>query len=445
MKAGAPDLAGLRRFVDREDRSAPACFAGRQALIDRIGSKLGVVMTEAGKPDRDASGLTQLIQGAPGAGKTALLDEIAKRFRTAHAQRRPGDAQVPVPVMLDRDALYSEEETVLAIVEAMAGSPGWMVGPSDFRRTSMRGAGGGLRLPPILSAAVRLGSSVAPEPASFEALRRRQPPATWARAVCLMVDEIQAVDPAAGEVLNRLHTGMRGLPVLTVLAGLGDSEHSLSGSAGLSRLAAEAIHDIGCLEPEEAEAVVLGTLDVFHVDIEGGNAEGWAVRLAEESDRWPQHLHNGIRALAEDLIDAGGRLAGVDAGSVLDRGAELRRTSYRRRVSPEMEGARCLTGAVMHEIAAGAERAAVLGSIDRHSVRTEGSEPRLWRLPDGMTAPAFLGHLVHRGALQQGEDRLFRCPIPSFRDYLIEQGCDPDAIVKNGKDSQLEPTPFDYT
>ena len=122
------------------------------------------------------------------------------------------------------------------------------------------------------------------------------------------------------------------------------------------------------------------------------------------------------------LIEARGRLADVDAGAVLRRGEELRLTSYRRRVSPEMEGARCLTGAVIQDVAAGAERAVVLGSIDKHSVRTEGNEPRLWRLPDGMTAPAFLGHLVHRGALQRGEDGLFRCPIPSFRDYLVEQG-----------------------
>ena len=189
--------------------------------------------------------------------------------------------------------------------------------------------------------------------------------------------------------------------------------------------------------------MVLGTLEVFGVDTEGGITEGWAARLADEADRWPQHLHNGLRALAEGLIEARGRLADIDAGSVLGRGAELRRTSYRRRVSPEMEGARCLTGAVMQDVAAGAERAVVLGSIDRHSVRTEGNKPRLWRLPDGMTAPAFLGHLVHLGALQRGEDGLFRCPIPSFRDYLVEQGGGRECGLEDRKDNEPEPTPFD--
>ena len=348
MTADIPDLKGLRRFVAEGDRGTPACFAGRQAIIGAIARALDTVMDGA-REERDVRSLTQLVQGAPGAGKTALLEEVALRLWAAETRRRPGDAQGPVPVMLARDALYSEEETVLAIVEAMAGAPGWTVRPADFRRTSTRD--GGLRLPPLLSAAVRLGSSVAPE-------------------------------------------------------------------------------------PEESREVVLGTLEVFRVNIEGGNADGWAVRLAEESEGWPQHLHNGMWALAEDLIEAGGRLADVDAGSVLGRGAELRRTSYRQRVSPEMQGARCLTGAVMQEIAAGAERAAVLGSIDRHSVRVEGSEIRLWRLPDDMTAPVFLDHLVHRGALQQGEDWLFRCPISSFRDYLVEQGGGQECVLEDGEDSR---------
>jgi len=160
MIPGTPDLEGLRRFVAGGDRSTPTCFAGRQAIIDAIAGALDTVMDGA-REDRDARGLTRLVQGAPGAGKTALLEEVAGRFQVADARRRPGDAQGPVPVMLDRDMLYSEEDTVLAIVEAMAGSAGWTVKLADFRRTSTRGAGGGLRLPPLLSAAVRLGSSVA--------------------------------------------------------------------------------------------------------------------------------------------------------------------------------------------------------------------------------------------------------------------------------------------
>ena len=441
-----PDIDGLCRFIEREDRSVPAHFAGRQKLIDRIDSKLRTVMAEAGTPDGDASGLTQLVQGAPGAGKTALLREIDRRFRTAEAQRQPGDVPVPVPVMLDRDLLYSEEETVLAIAEAMEGEPGWTVRTSDFRRTSARGAGGGLRLPLLLTAAVRLGSSVAPEPASFAALRRRQPPATWARPVCLMVDEIQGIDAAAKEVLNKLHNAMHGLPVLTVLAGLGDSYDHLFRRIGLTRLSLEAVNDIGCLESEEAEAVVRGTLDAFRVDTAEWHADAWGARLAEESDAWPQHLHNGLRALAEGLIEVGGRIDAVDADSVLEREAEFRRISYRRRVSPEMEAARCLTGGVMQDVAAGAERAAVLGSVDRHSARTGGNEPRLWHLPDGMTAEVFLGHLIHRGALQQGQDDLFRCPIPSFRDYLVERGRGPESTLEDTagpEDNLPSPTPLD--
>jgi len=48
-----------------------------------------------------------------------------------------------------------------------------------------------------------------------------------------------------------------------------------------------------------------------------------------------------------------------------------------------------------------------------------------------MTVGAFLGHLVHRGALQQGTDRLLHCPILSFREYLIRRAREPETAVKH--------------
>lgn len=428
-----PDIDGLRQFIEEEDRVLPACFAGRADLIDRAGVKLRTVMNGTLR-GRNTRGLTMLFQGAPGAGKTSLLEEMDRRWRQEASGRQKVEG-VPVPVMMDRDGLYDEEKTVLAIVAAMAqapgGTPGWNVETVDFRKTASHGFSGGVKVMG-LTAGGRLGSAEAPETPSFDVLRSLQEPSTWTRPACLMVDEIQATEPAAKEVLNKLHNSMKGLPVLTVLAGLGDSYDHLGrgGAVGLTRFGIEAIHDIGLLAPEEAAASVMGFFETFHVDLEGADPRAWAECLAQESDGWPQHLHNGQRALAEALIGTGGRLADVDAERALDRAVRFREAAYRRCISQEMKDARCLTAAVMESLPPeGLRPGQVLGAIQR-ARDPEGEDPE-WSLPEGMTATAFRTHLVHQGALQlepartrSGEvaiDR-YRCPIPSFRSYIVELG-----------------------
>ena len=414
-----PDLDGLEDYTARDDRRPALFFVGRDREIRTV-ERLCARALRAIRTGERFEGATRLFQGAPGAGKSSLLSELERRWTAGDA---PADAPRPLPISWSM--LESEEETSRAILQAVEPA---LEAETHHTRTRNVSARAGM---PVPGGEARKGSSIAPAPLNFHQLARALRTASWNRPLCLMVDEIQNVKPEAKNVLNQLHLGEHGLPIVPVFAGLGDSHDRLSGCGGLSRFSLDAIHDIGRLEPEEAGDSVLAMLAAFHVDTTHPRADGWAARLAQESEGWPQHLHNGMRALAEGLVDAGGRLAGVDAGFILRREAEFRRISYRRRVSPEMEEARCLTGAVMRDVTGGAERAAVLGSIDRHSTRTEEGEPRLWRLPESMTARAFLDHLVHRGALQRSPDDLFRCPIPSFRDYLVEQGRGPEPALED--------------
>ena len=434
-KDGAgPDLEGLARFVGRKDRGRPAHFAGRADFVAEVASTLRMVMVAEGVPDDEAPGLTLLFQGAPGAGKTALLRELARRFRAdAAAQADASSAGVPVPLVVARDLLYSEEAVVLAIAEAMddAGTPGWNVKPVDFRRTASHDVSGGVKIVG-LSAGGRRGGSQAPEPATFNVLRRLQPPHTWTRPVCLLVDEVQGLEPGARDVLNKLHNHMQGLPVLTVLAGLGDSSALFSeekGKVGISRFGLESVRDMPGLSPEEGMSSVLGMLEVFRVDLRGADPEDWASALVELSDSWPQHLHNGQRALAKDLLRTRGRLAEADWNRVLKQQWEWRETAYGDRVSTEMHDARCLVGAVMAALPPEGLRSGQVIDAIRQTVRghTAGDvpPPQEWDLPEGMTAADFRSHLVHRGALHfEPKTNLYYCPIPSFRDYLVAKGMD---------------------
>ena len=286
-----PDIDGLARSVRKKDRVPPACFAGRKKLIEDVDEALEAVMVEAGKPDGDASGLTLLVQGAPGAGKTALLGELARRFREKEVRRltdepdRPVEG-VPVAVALRAADLDDERRVVTAIVRALKQAE---LKEREFRRTKKAS---GIFQPGLEFFRIGAGAGYdeAPPEARFEVLLEKLPPSAWTRPVCLMVDEVQTVGPAAKEVLDKLHNAMRGLPVL---AGPGDIHHHLSGVCGLTRFAMGAIHDIGLLAPEEAAASVLGFFEAFHVDLTDADPRAWAERLSAESDGWPQHLHNG--------------------------------------------------------------------------------------------------------------------------------------------------------
>ena len=159
-------------------------------------------------------------------------------------------------------------------------------------------------------------------------------------------------------------------------------------------------------------------LESFRVKAAEAEAARWAALLEALSDRWPQHLRNGMRALAEGLLASGGALASVDEKMVL-AGAEKRRLdSCRARRSSEMLGSGLLLAAVMDAVPGdGLGYVETLGLIEENAGAASGR-----RLPPGMGSEEYLDHLVHRGALQDDGTGRLACPIPSFRRFLAEAG-----------------------
>ena len=70
-KAAQSIWTDLRDYADDWDRSAPAAFAGRKDEIAALASRLGRVASH-----KNPAGMTTIIQGAPGVGKTALGEDL---------------------------------------------------------------------------------------------------------------------------------------------------------------------------------------------------------------------------------------------------------------------------------------------------------------------------------------------------------------------------------
>ena len=400
-----PDLDRLREFVAERDRNAAWFFVGRTAEIAEIEETCALAFRRF-REGRALAGATRLFQGAPGAGKTALLKHLHERWAQS------GDG-TPRPLLVDRPTLDDPAALVLAIAELLDPDKA-----QQFRQTVTRSRTATVGVGPLSGSGTQ-ATATSPPLAGLSELRRMFPPADWARPVCLMVDEIQNLDPQEGKTLESLHLAVDGLPIVPVLAGLSSSQAALTKHGGISRLSRGAVRTLDCLEEGQAAEAMQRMLACFRIETEKADAERWSVLLERISDRWPQHLQNAMQALGEGLLEFGGVLAKVDRGAVIGRARASRLEAYKQRRSPEMRGAVILVGHVMAAVRdGGLHRHQVIDTIRaRIRDRPEGSSAR--RLPKGISPEDFLEHLIHRGALQEGEDDRLVCPIPSFRTFLI--------------------------
>ncbi len=448
-----PDLDRLQWFASGNDRRPSPFFVGRDAEIAAVGEVCAMALADA-RQGRMAPGTTQMFQGAPGAGKSALLAEMGRRW-TAAALRAAGVGPAlgtPVPVTVEWKDLNDEAETVRKILRALDPEL-----EADSRTTRARGvfaAFGGLGA----KFGLKASDTVAPKGLSFTTLAEQLPPHDWPCPVALLVDEIQDAVQAAKPVISSLHQGLHGLPLVPVFAGLGSSREHLR-PLGVSRPASGAVRGIGGLSGDEAMQAVGRMLDECRVDRDGDNRP-WASWLAERSEGWPQHLHNGMAALAEDLVRTGGVLREVDGDAVAKLEAGRREESYGGRVSDEMGNSRFLVAALLAGLtgADGETPPAADIRLDSGEVIDEterlaaenGSRSVRWRLPPGMDAKAFFEHMVHRGVFHQDEmNGPYRCPIPSLASYLVRNGAgmgnEPRRPERPAgeRDGLPEPGPFD--
>ena len=404
-----PDLEGLKDFIDERDRNRTRFFVGRAKQIADVEGTCDLAFRRF-REGSALAGTTLLMQGAPGAGKTALLKHLEDRW----SRRAPAQ---PRALIVDRQRLASPAALAFDIAECLDPAKARL-----FRQTMTSGRQANLGLVPAGVAGTRT-TATAPPTADFSELRRMFPTEAWERPLCLMVDEIQNLEPAQGTTLEALHLASDGLPIVPVLAGLSNAQEALARHGRISRLAIDSVHTLGCLEPGQPADAVLRMLERFRVEARPAEAERWAGLLEHACDGWPQHLQNGMRALAENLVAVGGALVAVDQAAVLNRTRERREAAYRARKSDEMRGAAFLVGSVMASMPAdGLNRHEMIDLIQARSVHAGGSG---WKLPEGMSAVKFLDHLVSRGALQRREDEKLACPIPSFRRFLMRDRPDP--------------------
>ena len=398
-----PDIAGLQAFAVEDDRLPLAAFVGRQDIIADI--EHAVAQAAAG--GAAVRGRTRLVFGAPGAGKTALLYELARCWRARAAN---GDASAPVPVDCQPGELTSPVAFTEVVLSALVPDSSF-----DVAKATTTEDGGGV--PGVAGLSVSRTTSVPSLVDSVQAgrtpwavVREAMHPERRACPVVLLVDEAQNMpgDPGGDgrtRLLAEIHDGRHGLPIVAVLGGLGSSKQVMA-RRGISRFARGAVHSLPLLtDAESGEAV---NLFLARHRITGGDEAKalWRRRIAEACNGWPQHLHSYLCGAARALADAGGDLEHADLDAALAAGDDWRRQYYDAR----LEGVSADFPAVADVVGRIPESGAQMYRIVEWCREATGTAA------DGSDLHA---RMIHDGVLQEMPGGLVTCPIPSFRRYIL--------------------------
>ncbi len=410
--ADPPPLEEWLDLADRAEVGRESFFRGREIeyeMFQKAANSLGAGHIGGG---------TMIFQGAPGAGKSALMLECMEAVK-----RHSSPDNCWVAASIRPDALSSPVDTVATLTDAVnaeikrlgaiASKPKAKInkmlalGAKVYEEFSHRGFGaagfslGGKfkdddRLRLSMSSA-RLFSIAAPLLAECQIL--------------VFVDEAQniPVEKTTRGVIDCLHNPPHNIPLLALFFGLSNTTGVLR-QCGISRFADERAIELEPLSTVDAVKSVRRMLDTYHSGSDKDKAT-WSRALGELSQGWPQHIRRVGVAAGRVLISNNKHLQSHLLEQVLAKGIERKKDYYASRLAagsqdPELYK-KIAIAALEHPN----------GVLTRKKLRhlAEATLEDAQESFDG-----FLTNALHAGLLAPVKDlpHHYQFPIPSFCDYL---------------------------
>ncbi len=397
------------RQTDRAEVGRESFFSGRDAEYEVFQNAAGDLR------DGRIGGGTMIFQGAPGVGKSALMQECMEAVRQHSTPQEPW-----VAAAVESSDLRSPRSVMSALIDAA---------DAETRRLSALGSdvskmkhlmNFGKRLYDELSqrgfslAGVSIGGE-----SQIEHNTEISPAELFRNAAALLedfrfvvfVDEAQNT-PASEmtkAIVNCLHRASNGIHLAAVFFGLSDTEEVL-GECGLSRLGRGRVVNLEPLSLVDAAGSFKRMLDTYYTGSEQ-EKNTWSAALAELSQGWPQHII-GIGTASGQLIHSGGgQLKSSLLETALEKGTEAKNDYYDHRLKAGYINTKLY---VQLAVEAGRKSNGLLDIDELQDL----AETELLRT--GTSFDAFLRKSLHAGLLApaKGPLRRYKFPIPSLRDYL---------------------------
>jgi len=405
----------LITYAEKGDRDDPLAFAGRDTEIGRI-TRSAKCRTEKDdgqeEPKNWPKGQTFLIDGAPGAGKTALLTELNQRL-----------ARINIPVIA-REEVPDEEgvddilHTLMAHFTGRSIDATWKSVQSHDEFTG--GVPGVASVKSSSTESDRRSGRLTIERIAQAAEGQRKKPIT------VFIDEVQNIerDTKAAHFTRVLHTQSK-LPILLVCAGLANARSSLK-DAGASRISPDKNFHLDTLTTEETLDCAVRTLRIliqWGVRGDEDDIREWAQRLAQTASDWPRHLQCSLRGAAEALAEQDfPSLKTLPPEKALEAGARLRQDYYAHRLeSCNTPLAVCAhVQQALRDAPMEKEFAADLCGEAADAYLSERAKARYDRQYDGNDM-LCLKDMLKAGVVTHDVNGFYKSPIPSFADYTLEQ------------------------
>ena len=391
------------------DRGEEPVYVGRDHIFHLVGEMVAAAC------EGQTDSRTVVVSGAPGAGKTAFVREVAKRWNDG---ARPGVAVWLRPGAMNALRLFRELSDVLAVPVAER---------ADYYRAKEFAGDVGL----VKGKLSETNAKVSPGDADRI---RESDEVPWSliekrfgehlnheNPLLLLCDEAQnmnANSEALRTFLDSLHSGDAGrsaIPLVPVFTGLSDTTEKIV-ECGITRPTAGNKVTLGALSRAEAEAYALKTLVHLEADAMQNERARWAEWFVADCGGWPQHIRTQMTAVAEAMLEADtSRLRDLDAQAISDRASAFRNEYYRGRlVATGYNACRSLVGEIVQ--VAGRD-----GVEEEHLIARALALARAYneRTEMEVSGRDIVAQSIHAGVFQATDAGLYACPIPSMREYLV--------------------------
>ncbi len=356
------------------DRGATPYFHGRTPILDSFENRL--------VDDKENNeGTIFLVQGPPGIGKTALLDECRKKAKREKWEVR----KLVVTALWDPDLMaecLGLKKKEVATEKTIGGG-----GKVKYFGASLEGG---------LS---RTTKKATPKVTPKSLIQKIKDP------LLLILDEAQRMGESkningpykdeVSDLLTEIHNGELGKPVILLAGGLGMT-HAAFKALGISRMAAQCHFDMKPLEEEEERQVIKNWLK------RAGKAKGdttdWINAITQETYLWPRHVDSYARNAAHLVYANDGVMTPELLRLVMEKGREERMEYYQGR----------LYGVDNDDILR-------LVKIFRNAQEHVPKKELLEKLGE-----AVFAQVVSQGVLYR-KNGFYTIPIPSLHKYLTER------------------------
>ena len=415
----------LRDFDRRRDRASPPVFAGRA-------SELAFLHDAVAAAQSGAEGITAVVQGVPGVGKSALCRQFEMELGSAVGDEKPVAVIAKDCDFFDRPSLSMVKELAADVpvrMDLLRRLPGFEKADDHVRRivgfaTALLKRGSSLDL---AMQAMNLDQS-----SSLGTALDTFAETMWPEGITLIlaVDEMQNLEdtPHVRRNLQAIHGKRFDTNIAIVGFGLQDATATLH-RLGLSRLGADQVRTLGCMDEADAARLVDETFDYLGLQSEredwlayakqlGFGAEDWtswrnAAKdvILEESANFPHHLVNGIRGVCRIVLD--GELRQRELDALRQQCRNSKKEYYAARLAPFARHTLALASALRKADDAGEVDAAImLAALEQSDNHGRGT--------DADTASAVLDGLIARGLLVE-RGTTVAVGVPSMTGYLADE------------------------